>query len=121
MALTQRVSALDKFMINQPSDKVKYAQTAVSRKIFGSQKLTQIDKQILYLHIGKVLLTNTALGLTVLFINRTKLRQFSGLKWGFAGAGLYVIWKAIYDVPKRMAFADFIAEDEKPDTDKPSI
>lgn len=114
--VSETVSALNRYLNNENSlneTKVKHARTAFYRKVFGAEKLTEIDKKILVTNIGASLLGTLAVIFTGMYLKRTKLRMFPAITWVMAGVPIYFVAKIAYEVPIRMAFADYVAEQEK--------
>ena len=48
------------------------------------------------------------MGFAFRVLNFKKLKPFPAFKWILGIGGLYVIGKSIYELPNRMAFADYL-------------
>lgn len=90
---------------------MKYARTAFNRKILGSEKLTDVDKNIIWMRgTGSITFGTFLMGGTIFILKKSRLRRFPLLKYAVGGATLFYIFKSMSEIPIRMAFADYMVQ-----------
>lgn len=73
--------------------------------MFGSEKLSNIDKAILFNYGGSAIFTAITFGLAGKF-----LKAGPAFKWGFGGLVVFLSLKSFYEISTRMAVADHMFE-----------